>query len=256
MLLGIMGASGLFGKRNISRIEVTLSFPLEVYAKRPFTMAVHLKNGRNRLPLFLGRVFVGSHHVFFPFVDRKGEATAYLSFSFASRGLHRMDEVYLESSFPFSFFIRATKLKVSQDIVVFPEPREHGLDRIWGEAKGMQGRASGRGLGDSTELASIREYAVGDPFKFVNWKATAKTGDIKTTLFEALSRRPAVLEFDRIAIPDVEEKISAVAFVILDLMGRGVPIGLFLGGRSFQPALSDAHRFTMMKELALYDQTR
>jgi uncharacterized protein (DUF58 family) len=256
MLLGIMGASGIFGKRNISRVEVTFGFPLEVYAKQPFTLAVHLRNTRKALPLFLGRVLIDAVPALFPFIDKRGESTAYAPFSFPSRGMQNIGDVYLESSFPFSFFIRAARLKAPQSVLVFPQPKECALDGIWGEVKGATGRSSANGLGDSTELASIREYAGGDPFKSVNWKATARSGGLKTNLFEALSRRPALIDFDRIPIPDVEERISAVAFAIIDLMNRNIPVGLRLGGRSFSPALSDSHRFSMMKELALYDQTR
>lgn len=253
MLLGIMGASGLFGKRNLSGVEVTLGFPVEVYANRPFTLAVHAKNTRKMMPLFLGRVLIDGKAALFPFVDRMGESTVYIPFSFATRGLHTLDAVYLESRFPFSFFIRATKLKVSQSIIVFPEPRNCGQERIWGEVKGTQGRSEGRGLGDSSELASIRAYSVGDPFKRVNWKATAKTGELKTNLFDTATGRPALIEFNRIEIGDLEEKISAVSHAIIDLMGRRIPVGLRVNDRTFYPSLSDSHRFSMMKELALYD---
>jgi len=253
MLLGIMGASGLFGKRNISGVEVTLGFPLEVYANRPFTLAAHVKNTRKIMPLFLGRVLIGGSRALFPFVDRMGESTVYIPFSFPTRGMHELEAVYLESRFPFSFFIRATKLAVSQSVLVFPEPRNCCQERIWSEVKGAQGKSSGRGPGDSSDLASIRDYSVGDPFKRVNWKATAKTGELKTNLFDTATGRPALIEFGKIDIGDIEEKIAAVSFAIIDLMGRKIPVGLRIGDRAFYPSLSDSHRFSMMKELALYD---
>ena len=256
MLLGIMGTSGLFGKRNLSGVEIDLRFPLEVHAKRPFTLVVHVKNTRNRMPLFLGRVLVGKGRALFPFVDSAGEGSAYIPYSFSARGLQRIDAVYLESPFPFSFFVRARRLKVSYDVVVFPEPTACDLERIWRYESGPQGETSRGGLGDSSELAAIREYAAGDPLKYVNWKASAKAGVLKTTLFSALSQRPVLIDIDKIDIRGTEEKISCVTFAILDLMRKSIPVGLRLGSRSFPPALSDSHRFTMMKELAFYDHAR
>lgn len=253
MLLGIMGASGLFGKRNITGIEVTLGFPREVYAGRPFALAVHLKNRKSFLPLFLGRVLVGDRRVLFPFVDRKGDRTLHVPFLFATRGLHTVQFVYLESPFPFSFFVRTAKIAVSQSIIAFPEPKDYRPEQIWSEGKGSAGTHSGRGPSETFDLASIRAYAAGDPFKHVNWKATAKSGELKTNLFDTTAGRPAFIDFDRLDIQNIEARLSAVTFTILDLFGKKIPVGLRIGDRAFPPALSDSHRLMMMKELALYD---
>jgi uncharacterized protein (DUF58 family) len=204
------------------------------------------------MPLFLGRVLIGGGHTLFPFVDNMGESTAYIPFSFETRGVHRLEPVHLESRFPFSFFVRATKLKASQSVIVFPEPRACGPEKVWGEVKGAYGRFSGHGFSDTSELASIRAYSVGDPFKQVNWKATAKSGELKTNLFDTATGRPVLIEFSKIDIRELEDKISAVSFTIIDLMAKKIPVGLRIGDRSFPPALSDSHRFGMMKELALY----
>jgi uncharacterized protein (DUF58 family) len=256
MLLGIMGASGLFGKRNLSAVEINLRFPVEIYARRPFTLAVHVRNNRSRLPLFLGRVLIGERHTLLPFVDRMNEGVAYIPFSFSSRGLQRIDAVYLESRFPFGFFIRATKLRASYEIMVFPEPLECDLENLYTSEQGTRGESSKGGLGDSSELASIREYVAGDPLKYINWKATAKSGVLKTTLYSALSRRPVLIDMNKVEIRGMEERISCVTFAIIELMKKNIPVGLRLGDRIFFPALSDSHRFSMMKELALYDHTR
>ena len=227
-----------------------------VYAKRPFTLAVHLRNTRKRLPLFLGRISVGEGSVLFPFLDNLGESVAYVPFSFPARGTQRIDTAYLESPFPFSFFLRAKRLKIEREVVVFPEPLECDMDRVWRDESGRRGESSRGGLGDSSELASIREYVAGDPLKYVNWKATAKSGVLRTTLFAASSQKPVLIDFEKVAIRGLEEKISSVAFAILTLMKRNIPVGIRFADRSFPPALSDSHRFTIMKELALYDQPR
>lgn len=256
MLLGIMGASGLFGKRNLSAVEINLRFPVEIYARRPFTLAVHVRNNRSRLPLFLGRILIGGKHALLPFLDRMSESVTYIPYSFSSRGVQRIDAIYLESRFPFSFFIRATKLETSYEILVFPEPVECDLENLYTSEQGTRGESSKGGLGDSSELASIREYVTGDPLKYVNWKATAKSGILKTTLFSALSRRPVLIDIDKVEIRTIEERISCVTFAIIELMKKNIPVGLRLGDRRFIPALSDSHRFSMMKELALYDHAR
>jgi uncharacterized protein (DUF58 family) len=253
MLLGIMGASGFFGKRNLSAITISFVFPREIYVNRHFSLAVHLKNNRSRLPVFLMHVVVGEKSVLFPFVNEGAEAVAYLPFSFANRGNQGIGDVYLKSAFPFSFFIRATKVKASFETIVFPEPLEFDIVPPQNEAWQKKGGYSSSGLGDSHELAAIREYTPGDPLKYINWKATAKTGKPKTKLFSAMSHQPVIIDFDKIEIRGLEEKISCITFIILNFLRKGIPVGVRFPHRVFTPSLSEPHKFAILRELALYD---
>jgi len=256
MLLGGMAASGLFGKRNLSSIDVDLQFPQEVYANRAFAVKVCLKNGRSRLPVFLMRVKVGAEDVLFPLVDPKAESSAFLPFSFGRRGTHTVDAIYLESRFPFNFFIRSRKVRRAFEVLVFPEPLKCDMTYLRDEERGVRDESAAKGRGDGPDLVTIREYRPGDPLKHVNWKASAKTNSLKTTQFSALSEQPVVIDFDKVTIRHLEEKISCITFMVLHLLKKNTPVGLRLGQRSFRPGLSDAHKFGIMKELALYGQTR
>jgi uncharacterized protein (DUF58 family) len=249
-----MGTSGLFGKRNLSAITLSFVFPREVFAHRDFTLAVHLKNNRSILPVFLMHVVVGNKSVLFPFINVRSEGIAYVSFTFEKRGVQTVGNVYLTSAFPFSFFIRATKINATFETLVFPEPIECAVLAPQNEEWRRKGGYSASGFGDSHELAAIREYAPGDPLKYINWKATAKTGKPKTMLFSAMSQQPVVVDFDKIEIRGLEEKISCITFTILDFMNKGIPVGVCFSHRVFSPSLSEPHRFAIMRELALYDQ--
>jgi uncharacterized protein (DUF58 family) len=256
MLLGIMSTSGIFGKRNLSALEVDILFPEEIYANRTCNLTIRLKNNRSALPVFLMKVVVGNQHVSFPFVDAKGEKGVSLPFSFPERGRGIIEGVYLESPFPFSFFIRRAPVARSFPLIVFPEPLSCHMASISGEDRTARGESLQGMLGDSTELAAIRAYVPGDPLKYVNWKATAKTGIVKTSLFSATSRRPVFIDFDKVDIRGTEVKISSVTFAVLDLMAKGIPVGVRFSLRSYPPALSRSHKYSVMKELALYDQPR
>jgi uncharacterized protein (DUF58 family) len=260
VLLGIMGASGFFGKRNLSAITVSLAFPREIYANRPFTLAVRLRNNRPLLPVFLMHVVIRGHtdekSVLFPFVGEGAEMTAYVPLFFDDRGIQTITDVYIKSAFPFSFFIRAAKVRTTFEAMVFPEPIEYGIAPPDNEERRKKGGYSASGIGDSHELAAIREYSPGDPLKYINWKATAKTGKPKTILFSAMSNQPVIIDFEKLELRGIEEKLSCTAFIVLDFMKRGIPVGIRFAHRLFLPSLSEPHKFAIMRELALYDQER
>lgn len=251
-----MGASGIFGKRNLSRIDVDLQFPREIYANRTFYVRTTLYNKRAFLPAFLMKTRLEESVASFPFVDRKAQATAHLPFSFSRRGRNRVGNIYLESRFPFNFFVRARKIEKSVDVLVFPEPLAADLMYVTNEEIGKRGESSGRQRGEGSELITIREYIPGDPIKYINWKASAKTDLLKTTEFASLSAQPVTIDFDKVDIKNVEEKISSIAFTVLHLLKRNIPVGFRIGNVFYSPAVSDAHRFSIMKELALYGHER
>ncbi len=102
-------------------------------------------------------------------------------------------------------------------------------------------------------MISIREYRHGDPLKYINWKATAKTGRLKTKELSSLGHQPIVIDFDRIPIRDIEERLSCVAYSLLQIIKKGyAPVGLKINGRFYEPGASQTHKINMLKELALY----
>ncbi len=116
MLLGIMAASGMFGKRNLSSVDLDLEFPTEVYANRAFMIKVCLTNARSYLPVFLLRIRVGGESGLFPFVERKTSSSIYVPYLLPRRGYQRIDELYVESRFPFNFFIRSRRIRKSFEL--------------------------------------------------------------------------------------------------------------------------------------------
>jgi uncharacterized protein (DUF58 family) len=70
--------------------------------------------------------------------------------------------------------------------------------------------------GRGTELYLIREYTPGDPGRYVDWKATAKTGELKVRDFTREDERRLRLVFDnpepgRVSPPAYERSVSLAA---------------------------------------------
>ncbi len=259
-LLSFMAVSGIFGKRNLSKIEVRIELPEEIYADTGVPVRVIIRNHRRVLPVFLMRVHVAGSEILFPFVDVKTDGVRYLSLSFPERGRSVIRQVYLSSVFPFNFFIRYRKIPGVFEAIVFPRPRK--CESLWPSEK--ERRSRGEQTTDRTgyeaDIISLRNYIEGDPLKYIHWKASAKTGQLKTKELSTLSHQPVVVDFDALPLKDLEEKISCVTYVLLKLLKRNIPVGLRIGGTLYKP-FSGTHgertkalKFAMLTKLALYQK--
>lgn len=252
-LLGFMGISGLFGKSNLSKIEVQIEHPPELYAQTPVPVGITIRNTRKFLPLFLLRVNIHDEELFFPFIEAGGTITQYRVLRFDRRGRQTMGAIILSSGFPFNFFIRSKWHNNGAECVVFPRLQKCELSSVYRDKRQSRGDLVTGKTGYESEILSIREYVHGDPIKYINWKATAKTGALKTKELSSLTHRPVVIDFDNVDVEDIEEKISSVAYTVVSLIRQNIPIGMKLNGTLHAPAATSAQKAMLLTKLALYE---
>ena len=240
------------------RLKIAIEAPNEIYAGTVMPVKVTVLNIKRFLPSFLIKVKVGDSDILFPVVGTKAEAAGLASIAFPRRGRQSIDNIYVISVFPFNFFVRSRHIDSSLDVIVLPAPRKCSLQSLFTEEKRSRGDRTLDRTGFEAEILSIRDYRYGDPQKYIHWKASARTGTLKTKELSSLSHRPLVLDFDGISIGDLEEKISCIAYVILKSYRQNIPVGLKIGGKIFSPGAESgeagAGRIAMLKELALYGE--
>src|SRR6476620_11399127 len=132
--------------------------------------------------------------VYFTFVAPRSTAGADVELAFPRRGYYTQEGFSLATRFPFSFLIKSRKVTLERELLVYPallEPDDflEILPMITGEFVSF---VRGRG----TELYLIREHTPQDPGRFVDWKATAKTGSLKVREFTREDERRLRLVFD------------------------------------------------------------
>jgi len=249
-----MAISGFLGRANLKKIDVELRLPEEIYAGAPFPLIVHIRNRRRFLPLFLIRVAMNDMHCMFPFLDAGQEAQRSVMIDFDRRGRHSLQDVFICSVFPFHFFSRCSRVKFHKDCIVFPRVKRGPLLQSTGKtSRSQSGEQTRDVVGFDSESTSVRNYVQGDPLKFIHWKASARTGALKTKEFASLAFEPVVIDFAKVTATDMEERISLVTGAILQLQKRGIPVGLSIAGRFFRPTLSHQQRREMFAVLAVYD---
>ena len=109
------------------------------------------------------------------------------------RGLFRLGPASIQSGDPFGF-LRSMVSEPRQDtLVVYPQVvplEELGIPaaRPLGEIRGGL-----RIFQDPTRLAGLRDYERGDPFKIIDWKATARVQQLQVRTFEPSTSTTVIL---------------------------------------------------------------
>lgn len=123
---------------------------------------------------------------------------------------------------------------------------------------------------DPFELKGIRDYQSFDPMREVNWKATARTGQLKVNLYDSTSSQAVTLllnlESDTFRTETAlqEESIRLCASIALKLLGYGIPVRILGNGTdclSGNPLLIEAgagkrHSRMVMEALARLNTER
>lgn len=95
------------------------------------------------------------------------------------RGDRRADKVTIRSLGPLRIAARQASLPVPGRLRVLPEfaSRRHLPSRL-ARLRELDGRAAVQVRGEGTEFDSLREYVIGDDVRSIDWRATARRGDV------------------------------------------------------------------------------
>ena len=100
------------------------------------------------------------------------------------RGFHQFGPATLRSADLLGAFPRSIEDDGKEHLIVFPavsplEDRGLPSDRPFGERRGGDPVFE-----DPLRIAGMREYRPGDPLKRIDWKATARSGDLRSRVYE------------------------------------------------------------------------
>ncbi len=159
-----------------------------------------------------------------------------LEFSCTKRGYYPIREMDLVSYDLFFLHHCAANVPVDTALYVYPRPADPF--RLELPLRDLLGQLLARRalLSDPFEIRSVRPYETYDPLRTVNWKATARTGELQVNVYSpASSQKAAILldiESDRIfADTDLtEESIRLCGSIAAFLIGRGIPAAIYSNG--------------------------
>lgn len=229
-MLGCLLLSGIASKGGLKHLEIELRGADEAWAGRPVDLVLRI---RNRSAIWNVRdVAVLSDDlaqpVLVPIIGKRASIDVDTSFLFQRRGIAHIKSVDLYTRYPFGFFLKKRRVRLSGDIVVFPRLLdEETAHERFRPIIGEQDNANRPGPG--TEIHSFREYTRGDSLRHVYWKKSASLGRwiIKQTELDAARAVHVVLDPYKPsdASDDAfEEMVSLAATYLFHAARRGLTI--------------------------------
>lgn len=184
--------------------------------------------------------------VYFAFVPARNQADVEVDLTFPRRGHYTQDSFHLATRFPFSFLLKSRNVRLERELLVYPALLEQDavldiLPMITGEfVSYMRGRGS--------ELYLIRQHTPQDSARYVDWKATAKTGDLKVREFEREDERRLRVVFDncepgRVTHEQYERGVSLAATLACHFAEENVELSFAGSGFTGGVQLADFLRY-------------
>jgi uncharacterized protein (DUF58 family) len=254
-LLALMGISGLFSVYNLKRLKVNFIPPKEVWCckENPFELIIR---NQKRIPSFLIRVILPLKNTLsgiIPKVEKLYKGQIFIKPT--RRGLLKINEIYLESDFPFGFFTRRLKVKTDLEVVIFPKPIEVKIPVLKqlhrGKLEKTTSTLKGKKLsGDTVE--GIKEYS-NEPRNLIYWKAFARTGQLYAKEVSSEERlREFTIDLETLPGKTLEEKIGQATYLVLKLHRMGFAVGLKYSNKvKIEPAYGGEHLKKLLTTLAL-----
>lgn len=159
----------------------------------------------------------------------------------ARRGVYRLDSATMTAGDPFGFGQKVKRFPLSLELTVYPGQVE--LADIPLPSHSWLGDITVRRwvVEDPFVIAGVREYQPGDPLNAVNWKASARTGNLQIHKrdYTADHRLLIGLNFEvdeqmwsTVTDPDlIEEGIRYAATIAAYAISQGIDTGLICNGQ-------------------------
>ena len=193
----------------------------------------------------------------------QGKAESHMEFSFAPgetreisliiltdrRGRMVLPRMGLESVFPLGIIRCWTWLRWDIDALVFPRPVNAPLGNASVSDEFGDGLHPVKG---GEDFSGLRQYQPGDSLRNIAWKTLARGQGLFSKEFSQNLSQENWLDFDTVPAKTIEEKLSIMAFWVLNFYHEDENFGLSLPGLSIAPEKGFQHRTRCLEALASY----
>ena len=231
-LAGIL-ISGVLSRVVITGVELKFDLPEHIFAEQPVLAEMELRNDKQLWPSFSLRVLgensdgknsanadeqILTMPVYFPYIPHSSAARQKVELRFPKRGVYKQGAFGLRTRFPFGFFEKTRRIDANHEIVVYPAvgPTEQFYEVLPLLSGEMSSYFRGRGV----ELHSIRQYVTSDSARSVDWKVTAKTGQLMVREFAREDERRVMIVLDPFVGPAASTAATSRLIVADDERGE------------------------------------
>lgn len=133
-------------------------------------------------------------NLYFPYLPGGDHQSAELNLCFPKRGIYAQRGIGVSTRFPFSFLTKTRTIALEREVLVFPSVE--ATDEMLEVLPMVNGELETNQRGRGSDLYRIRDYAPEDSARHVDWKATAKSGELKVREYTREDERRVCIVFD------------------------------------------------------------
>ena len=161
---------------------------------------------------------------YFPLIPPRIHLQAEVTLNFRHRGRYQ-ERFSLSTRFPFAFLVKTRRVALAREVLVYPELTDS--QEVVDLLPVLTGKIEAYLRGQGSDLYRIREYLPEDSARHVDWKATAKSGDLKVREYAREDERRLRLVFDNpapgaISLQAYERMVSVAASLTWRLSQQNV----------------------------------
>ena len=292
-LLATLVVSFTLGGANLKKLEAKVRFPEAIFAAEPTAFAVALRNRKFVFPTFSvtlalrgsltndafgGRKFrfvrppqilarflraplIKRPVGYFIYVPRRGESEQQTEQLFETRGRFIIKDFELSTKFPFGFWHRRRRLRVREtEIFVFPQLAN--IRDVLPTISMNIGQFSSKRRGAGQDLIGLRDYQPSDDVRRVDWKATARTGNLIVREFASEDERRVTIVFDA-NLPEektseettarFERGVSIAAALTAHFTAQKANVRLVINNADAEFGADKAHLYESLRRLAVVE---
>lgn len=251
----LLGAVGLVAMHhahaNLLGVELDVQVPPPGFAGARTAIPVRVRNEgrRNRYGLRLR-----SEHGAAVIAELIPGASdlVHVPFELGCRGRQHLPALQVSSEHPLGLFRVWSWMRTTREALAYPRPTDTAPApaRLEGAT---QPAPSARPLPGSEDFAELSPYRLGDSWRHIAWKASARDGVWRTKRFSAAAAQARWLDAAALGSQDVELTLSLLTRQVLDCAAHEHPFGLRLARLLVPPGQGESHCRTCLQALALYD---
>ncbi|HUF03845.1 MAG TPA: DUF58 domain-containing protein [Aridibacter sp.] len=236
-ITGALITGFIVGNFCLRKLDVKMRFPDTIFAgdETPILVSLHNRKrlfpafsvtaevrGKNRtrsafaseieklLPKRLAKRFTEPPLVkytldYFVHIPRRDYIENKVDHVFPRRGRFLIKDFELSTKFPFAFFRHRRRLPAQKaEIYIFPKLEPLELEMI--DIPVETGKLASKKRGAGQDLLSLRDYKPLDDLRYIDWKATARSGGVMVREFAAEDEKRVSVIFDTRMIRSHREK--------------------------------------------------
>jgi uncharacterized protein (DUF58 family) len=265
VLSGIV-VSGVLSELALRGLVVNALVPKDARALLPFALPVGLTNGARRfaaLGLEVRARLVGPDGetvtAAAPFVLRLSAGASYEVLARATlsrRGKYTVDEIIVETMYPFGFFVKARPFKRTPPPAFWVAPPIVDVSSLTIAVASRRGAAASNVAGSGEDYFAMRAFREGDDLRRIKWRRSAKVGRWLIAENEAMAGHEVMIDLviGRRARPEHIELALATAGSLAEaLLERGTRVGLRGPQTLVGSDVGAPHAWTILRALAAMD---